>query len=59
MEEIEEDRLRDFRDVSACFSFLGGGTRCKGGRIVVDGYVCPHCGSYEPKTYCSAPKHSN
>lgn len=29
--------------------------RCAGGRIIVPGYVCPHCGSGDPKGVCHAP----
>ena len=30
--------------------------RCKGGRIVVKGYICPHCDSVDPPGKCHAPK---
>ncbi len=30
--------------------------RCRGGRIIRQGYVCPHCGSVNPKDFCDADK---
>lgn len=29
---------------------------CAGGRLVVSGYICPHCGSESPNTNCLRPK---
>jgi hypothetical protein len=26
--------------------------RCAGGRLLVDGYCCPHCGSDDPRKIC-------
>ena len=30
-------------------------TRCAGRRLVADGYICPHCESDDPKSYCRSP----
>lgn len=49
-----EDFL-DSRDKSAVLSFQGGAGRCKGGRIILKGYVCPHCGSYDSRN-CGKPR---
>lgn len=32
--------------------------RCKGERIISDGYCCPHCGSGDPRESCGAPRDS-
>lgn len=29
--------------------------RCAGNRLIVDGYVCLHCGSDSPETDCKEP----
>jgi hypothetical protein len=28
---------------------------CKGHRLLVPGYICPHCGSGDPRTRCGSP----
>lgn len=48
-------RLQDIRDVFTLADSYMSMKRCVGGRLQNDGYVCPHCSSFEPETYCSAP----
>jgi len=44
-------------DTSRCYSAYGPPlTHCHGGRIVVVGYICPHCGSSNPSTECKEPR---
>ncbi len=52
--------MREFKsesaDISRCFSAYGPPlSYCIGGRAIVAGYVCPHCGSSSPRTDCAAP----
>jgi hypothetical protein len=44
-----EDAL-DIQDALACEGVSV--TTCVGGRIVANGYVCPHCTSCSPKDEC-------
>lgn len=32
--------------------------RCVGGRLIVVGFICPHCPSNLPGAYCEAPASS-
>ncbi len=49
-ERADEQRFADW------FSSWRG--RCKGDRLIVDGYVCIHCDSQDPQTKCLAPKYA-
>ena len=47
----------DDRDYARCMSRYGPSLdRCAGGRQIVPGYVCPHCGSKNPKETCESPR---
>ena len=44
-------------DYDRCMDVFGPSTTtCKGGRIIVSGYICPHCDSASPSDECNAPK---
>ena len=46
----------DNADTLRCYAAHGPTLkRCVGGRLVVDGYICPHCGSNSPDTECKSP----
>ena len=47
-ERADEKRFADW------FSSWAG--ECKGGRLIVAGYVCIHCNSSDPTEKCLAPK---
>jgi len=48
---------QDRRDERHCMEIYGPElVRCAGGRLIVDGYVCPHCGSLDPHRECKKPK---
>ena len=52
------DKYRSDRiDYDRCMDAFGPTTSyCKGGRIIVSGFVCPHCGSCSPAEECESPK---
>ncbi len=45
-----KDKLRALDDYGPTL------VRCNGGRIIVQGYVCPHCHSVDPSKECDLPK---
>jgi hypothetical protein len=45
----------DGLDAMVCLDFLHGLERCRGGRIVLDGYNCPHCDTDDTNRRCRAP----
>ena len=46
----------DNRDWHQCMDTYGPSlSRCAGGRLVVDGFVCPHCTSSDPSIDCHRP----
>ena len=48
-------RLTTLQDIERCAVTHLPLTQCAGGRIIVDGFICPHCGSIKPKVECHAP----
>lgn len=49
--------MGDKADYDRCMAIHGPPTtRCAGARIIVVGYVCPHCGSASPSKECHKPK---
>lgn len=48
-------RLQDMKDVFTLADTHMFLKRCIGGRLQNDGFVCPHCSSFEPESTCSAP----
>lgn len=47
----------DARDIARCMSQYGPTLgRCAGGRLMVVGYVCPHCSSSSPRENCEASR---
>ena len=53
-------KAQDTRDRNRCMNIYGPIlTRCFGGRIVVDGFNCPHCDSADPPNECHIPKKGN
>ncbi len=54
MRELEQKQ--DDRDRQAILAVLNMTKRCPGGRLVIDGYVCPHCGAdFEEDRRCGKP----
>ena len=48
------------RDYIRCMDVYGPMiTSCKGGRVVVKGYACPHCNSTDPPRRCDEPLSNN
>jgi hypothetical protein len=48
--------MGDRADRDHCYAVYGPPLRrCAGDRLVVDGYVCPHCDSTNPRTTCLKP----
>jgi hypothetical protein len=44
-------------DYNRCMATYGPSTTlCAGERVVVVGYVCPHCESSDPSTNCLSPR---
>jgi hypothetical protein len=58
MAKQQVERFRsDSADYDRCMDNFGPETtRCEGGRIIVRGFVCPHCDSYNPDSECGAPR---
>jgi hypothetical protein len=58
-DELEQYRqlgdISDLRDALNCLSFINMVTRCPGGRIIVAGYLCLHCGA-DADEPCRQPK---
>ncbi len=48
-----EMNLEDMARIADSFMDLRS---CRGGRIVAEGLVCPHCRSGDPRTYCAWAK---
>jgi hypothetical protein len=48
-------RLQDMKDVFTLADTHMFLTRCIGGRLQNDGFVCPHCSSYNPDNQCNSP----
>lgn len=49
--------MGDHADYDACMSIYGPSlVRCAGDRLVVKGYICPHCQSTSPADHCAKPK---
>ncbi|WP_156295611.1 hypothetical protein [Methylobacterium aquaticum] len=64
---IEPEILRDLLDRALIADDVGL-KRCSGGRIIRDGYICPHCGKDPTRVIeqggrrfreCGAPKDKN
>ena len=47
-----DDLTQDYKDMIALANTYLSLTRCKGGRVVNEGYSCPHCGSNDPEEHC-------
>lgn len=47
---------QDTRERSALADMYLNLTRCKGGRILNQGYCCPWCGSTDPQEDCGKPR---
>lgn len=48
--------MGDKADYEHCMAVYGPSLeRCAGGRLIVPGYVCPHCPSESPRTRCEKP----
>lgn len=56
MAQLDFDDESDTRDACTVLYATGMATRCSGGRIVLDGYVCTHCGADNSMEPCKAPK---
>ncbi len=52
-EKKEDMDLKDMATIAESFMDLRS---CRGGRLVVEGLVCPHCRSGSPRTYCDWAK---
>lgn len=56
MKKLKSGTRLDEKDRKACLDIYGPIlSRCAGGRIIVPGYICPHCDSENPKTKCHKP----
>lgn len=42
IKDVEANRTRDLASLASSYLSV---VRCPGGRPIVDGYVCPHCGT--------------
>lgn len=52
----KRSEAQDTRDKNHCLDVYGPSLRrCKGGRLVVDGFICPHCDSDNPSSECAKP----
>ena len=57
MSERETSARQDTQDRLVVLDQFGPNlARCKGGRIIASGYVCPHCDSYDPQNECDGKK---
>lgn len=56
---MSKKERQDISDMRRCVSVGGWLERCSGGRLVISGYVCPHCDSDDPKTECKSPAKSD
>ena len=45
---VDQARARDYHEPKA--------GRCVGGRVIYQGFPCPHCDSPTPLSRCKAPK---
>lgn len=50
------DQMQDRKERSALADMYLLLTRCKGGRVLVQGYCCPWCGSVDPGEECGKPR---
>lgn len=48
-------RLAVLEDIERCALVHLPLTMCEGGRVVIEGFICPHCDSTHPKSRCNAP----
>ncbi len=49
--------MSDTKDALRCLDQFGPKlVRCKGDRLVAEGWSCPHCPSMNPSEECKAPK---
>lgn len=56
LKTVKAGDRRDALDARACMEVYGPSLiLCAGGRLVVNGYVCPHCNSDNPPTECNQP----
>lgn len=50
---MSDERLtQDEKDTIVVAHTVANMNRCIGGRIVCEGYICPHCGSANPTEQC-------
>lgn len=47
---------RDTKEAAVCADLYMNMTRCIGGHVIVEGLMCPHCGSYDPPSECRKEK---
>lgn len=53
---IKDSEMGDKADWEHCLAIYGPSlARCAGDRLIVSGYVCPHCGSTSPRDECKKP----
>lgn len=50
--KLSPERMEVLSDRISVLNAIGMETRCVGGRPVVSGYVCIHCNSEDPRSYC-------
>lgn len=43
---------REYADALRCLRQVASIGQCYTGRTIVNGHVCPHCGSADPKNHC-------
>ena len=53
--EVNPADLRRWIDQAACARTFSDLTTCVGGRVVVEGWSCVHCGSVETDEECFMP----
>lgn len=56
--KVDPDYLSDLRDMAACSTHTALTGRCPGGRIIVSGHMCTHCGKdpSDDGMVCPEPK---
>lgn len=56
---LKSGQRLDNLDSQHCMDVYGPSlTRCVGGRLRVDGFICPHCSSDNPENSCHRPSDS-